>query len=331
MEAPGIGSNKVHYYITDWHIDPGYYAYDKHRFPQAYIEIAHWYILNWKDINNVIKGTGNIIIANTPVHDELVKLKIIDSLMQDNEVYLVQEGTVWDWFDWPAPEQELYVKLLANTKGFLYSNEYDKKVLSAFTSNFIKVPACTNRFVESVREAPGEYAFIVNPNKRYQRGMISHKLVYDAVPKEIPVYTMAYNRPKNINELLAFPDSYTMPGFKLLPYMQHDEFLSTVYNCKFGVDINRDFSAGQLAVDFASLGVPLIGNIELDPQRTLYPDTSFEWNDYDSIKKCITLLSKDIEFNQEVAKKALENAKREYASHKVVDKYISDFNKLNKQ
>jgi hypothetical protein len=328
MEIIGTGSSKKHYYITDWNIVPGHYAYDKHRFPQAYIELAPWYILNWKDINNVIKGTGNIIIANTPVHDELNKLHLIDNLMKDNEVYLVQEGTTWDWFDWPAPEQELYVKLLANTKGFLYSNEYDRKALSVFTSNFIKVPACTNSFVEDVREKPGEYVFIVNPNKRYQRGMISHKLVYDTVPKDIPVYTMAYNRPKNFNELLAFPDSYTMPGFHLLPYMKHDEFLSTVYNCKFGVDINRDFSAGQLAVDFASLGVPLVGNIESDPQRTLYPSTSFEWNDYDNIKKCMLQLATDIEFNQEVGKKALKNAKEYYLSTKVVSKYISDFNNL---
>jgi hypothetical protein len=328
MDEAGTGNNKRHYYITDWNVSPGFYAYDKHRFPQAYIELAHWYILNWKDVDSVIKGSGNVIIANTPVHDELVKLQVIDPLMQDNDVYLVQEGTVWDWFDWPAPEQELYVKLLANTKGFLYSNEYDKKVLSVFTSNFIKVPACTNRFVENARTEPGEFVYIVNPNKRYQRGMIPHKLVYDAVPENIPVYTMSYNRPRSFNELLAFPDSYTMPGFNLLPYMQHDEFLSTVYSCKFGVDINRDFSAGQLAVDFASLGIPLIGNIQLDPQKNLYPDTSFEWDDFDGIKKCIQKLSTDVDFNLEVGRKALQNAKDNYLSSKVVNQYMSDFNNL---
>jgi hypothetical protein len=328
MDIAGIGNNKKHYYITDWVISPGNYTFNKHRFPQAYIELASWYILNWKDIPNVIKGEDNIIIANTPVNDELAKLQIIDNLMQKNKVYLVQEGTVWDWFDWPAAEQELYVKLLSNTEGFLYSNEYDKNVLSVFTSNFIKVPPCTNYFTESVREKVGDYVFLVNPNKRYQRGMISHKLVYDAVPKEVPVYTMAYNRPVNFNELLAFPDSYTMPGFNLLPYMQHDEFLSTVYNCKFGVDINRDFSAGQISVDFASLGVPLIGNIELDPQRHIFPYTSFEWNDYEGIKKCITRLSTDIDFNQEVGKKALENVKEKYTSTVVVNKFKEDFKNL---
>jgi hypothetical protein len=93
--------------------------------------------------------------------------------------------------------------------------------------------------------------------------MISHKLVYDSVPKDIPVYTLAYNRPSGFNELLAFPDSYTMPGFNLLNYMQHDDFLSTAYSSRFGVDIHRDYSAGTVSVDFGSIGVPLVGNIEL--------------------------------------------------------------------
>ena len=45
--------------------------------------------------------------ANFPV------LPINDNLIDDNEVYIVQEGTVWCWMgDWGAPEQELYIKIL---------------------------------------------------------------------------------------------------------------------------------------------------------------------------------------------------------------------------
>lgn len=326
-EAVGIGNNnKKVFYISDWNINPGFYSFEKHRFPQAYIELAPWYILNWKDIPNEIIGGNNIIIVNTPVHDELTKLKIVDSLIENNDVYIVQEGTAWDWCDWPAAEQELYIKILSKSKGFLYSNEYDKNMMKVFISNFIKVPPCTNRCIKNPREILGEYVFLVNPNKRYQRGMISHKLVYDSVPDNIPVYTMSYNRPKVFNELLAFPDSYKMPGFKQLDYMQHDEFLSTVYNSRFGVDIHRDFSAGQISIDFASLGVPLVGNIELDPQREIFPDISFEWDDYDNIKKCITLLSKDDEFCKEVGEKALKNVKEKYSSIKIVEKFNKEFN-----
>ena len=319
------------YYISDWDVAPGHYTYKRHRYPEAYIELGPWHIVNFKDVKQEIRGKGNLIIANTPVNDELRKLHIINELIPDNEVYIGIEGAVWDWCDWPAKEQELYVEMLSNSKGVLYSNKCDIKMMSVFATNFLQVPPCTNRCIESVREVPGDYVFIVNPSKRYQRGMISHKLVYDSVPKDIPVYTLAYNRPPAFNELLAFPDSYTMPGFKLLSYMQHDDFLSTAYSSKFGVDIHRDYSAGTVSVDFGSIGVPLVGNIELDTQREIFPDTSFEWNDYDSIKKCIHKLSTDVDFNLEVGRKALEITKQKYSSHVVVAKFMSDLDDMRKK
>jgi hypothetical protein len=330
MEAIGIGNNDIEkiFYISDWDVNPGFYKFDRHRFPQAYIELAPWYILNWRDIPYEIKGNNNTIIFNTPVHDELNKLNIIDSLIENNKVYIVQEGTAWDWCDWPAKEQELYIKILSKSKGFLYSNEYDKKMMRAFVDNFIKVPPCSNHFLENARDHLGEFVFLVNPSKRYQRGMLSHKLVYDSVPKDIPVYTVVYNRPKLFNELLSFPDAYKMPGFKQIDYMPHDEFMSTVYNSRFGVDICRDFTAGTISIDFASLSVPLVGNIELDPQREIFPDTSFEWSDYDNIKKCIHLLSVDDDFCKEVGEKALKNAKEKYSSNIIIEQYIKDFNNL---
>lgn len=318
------------YYISDWNVAPGHYKFERHRYPQAYIEIGPWHILNFKDINQEITGKGNLIVANTPVHDELRKLHLINDLMADNEIYIGIEGSVWDWCDWPAKEQELYVEMLAKADGVLVSNTRDMEVLSVFASKFLQAPPCTNQCIESPREHLGDYAFLVNPSKRYQRGMVSHKLVYDSVPSSLSVYTLAYNRPTKFDELLAFPDSYTMPGFKLLNYMEHKQFLATTYNSRFGVDIHKDYSAGTISVDFGSVGVPLVGNIELDTQREIFPDTSFEWDDYDSIKKCIHQLSTDDDFCLEVGAKALANTKQKYSSHLVVAKFMDDLDKLRK-
>lgn len=331
ISKTSMNQDQKTYYISDWNVAPGHYTFDRHRYPQAYIELGPWHILNFKDINQEIVGKGNVIIANTPVHDELRKLKLINNLMDDNEVYIGIEGSVWDWCDWPAAEQELYVHMLAKADGVLISNVRDSKVLRVFTSKFIQAPPCTNQCLSEPRDRLGEYVFLVNPSKRYQRGMVSHKLVYDSVPSNLSVHCLAYNRPTKFNELLAFPDSYTMPGFKLLSYMEHGEFLANVYNSRFGVDIHRDYSAGTVSVDFGSVGVPLVGNVELDTQRTIFPDTSFEWDDYDSIKKCIRLLSVDNDFCLEVGAKALLNTREKYSSHLVVAKFMDDLLKLRKQ
>lgn len=322
--------NEKLYYISDWDIKPGHYTFNRHRYPEAYIELGPWHILNFRDIQSEIKGSGNLIIANTPVNDELAKLHMISELIDNNEVYVGIEGTVWDWMDWPAAEQELYIDILDRAAGVLYSNEQDIKMMRLFAKNFLQAPPCTNQYLEQARSMPGEYVFITNPSKRYQRGMISHKLVYDSLPSTTPVYSMSYKRPASFNELLAFPDSYKLPGFQLLDYMNPDDFLSVVYNSKFGIDIHRDYSAGTIAVNFGSVGVPLIGNIELDTQREIFPDTSFEWNDYDGIKRCIQNLHNDIDFNLEVGRKALENVKQKYSSNIVVKKFMTDLDILRK-
>ena len=317
------------YHVCDWNFKPGYYKnqFDRHRFPHAWFDTGIFYLVSYKDATRVIKGENNIIWFNTPVHDELDKLKIIDSFIDNNDVYINGEGTIWEWMDdWPAPEQELYIKLLSKCKAYVVANEFDQHQIRLFTPTTFKVGPCTNKFVEEARKELGEYIFIANPSKRYQRGMMSHKLVYDSAPKNIEVYSLKYNRKPHIGNSLSLPDSYSMPGFKQLDRMDWEKFMAVTYNSRFGVDIHRDFSAGQTAVDFGSLGVPLVGNIKLDAQRIIFPDLSFEWDEYEKIKECIHLLSVDDDFCLDMGKKALENTKKYYNSVDVLSDFITRFN-----
>lgn len=321
MEELGIGTqNKKLYYITDWNITPGYHKFDKHRFPQGYIELMPWFTLNWKDIDDYITDSNNIIFVNTPVGNELQKIKIIHKLILNNKVFILQEGCFWDWFEWPAEEQELYIDAISKCTAFVCSEDI-AKTAKIFSKNLIHNRICTNIMTESPREKGGDYVFIINPIKRYQRGMISHKIVYDCLPKNINVYSMRYNRPKQFNELLSFPDSYTMPGFKLLDYMGNDEWLNVIYNSKFGVDINRDYAGGNSVLEFGSMGIPLIGNIELYPQQDIFPDISFEYHDVERIKKAIYLLLNDNDFYNEVSNKAHNRIKTHWLSHIVVNEF----------
>lgn len=311
---------KTMYYITDWAVEPGNYKYDYHRFPQAYIELMPWYILNWKDVNNVINDANNIIFVNTPVGDELNKLKKIKELIPNNKVIVIQEGCWWDWFEWPAEEQQLYVEILSSCHAF-HCNKDIEKDARIFTDRLLFGRICTNQIAESPRGWGGEYVFIANPIKRFQRGMIAHKLVNDSVPTDVPIYSMKYNRPKNFNELLSFPDSYTMERFNLVDSMPLNNWYGMIYNSKFGVDIARDHAGGNIVLEFGSLGVPLIGNVELQPQSDIFPELSFEYHDVDGIKKAIHLLLNDKDFHNEVSLKAYNRVKEHWNSETVVNEF----------
>ena len=320
MEVNGIGNNNPMFYITDWNITPGYHKFEKHRFPQGYIELMPWFTLNWKDINQHITGKDNIIFINTPVGDELAKLKIIQQLIPNNKVFIIQEGNFRDWYEWSATEQELYIECISTCTAFMCNTDVIDEA-RVFAERLLHGRICTNLFTESPRGWGGEYVFLINPIKRFQTGMIAHKLVRDSVPMEVPVFSMKYTRPSNPVPYHAYPDSYKMPGFTLLDRCSPDEWLGRIYNCRFGVDIARDYAGGNSALEFASLGIPLIGNIKLESQSDLFPDVSFEYNDSKNIKNAIKMLLNDKDFYNEVATKAHNRAINHWNSHVVVNEF----------
>lgn len=314
------------YYVNDLGYQNGYHKFDNHRLPQAYMELFPWYSIRWDSIDE-IKGDNNIIIVQTPTNNELKYLQIIDKLADNNKVFINQESSIFDWFDWPAPEQQLYIKILSKVQAFLYHSEHDKEVMKIFINNFIKYPGCINFTISSPKLFNlNQYVLIPNPIKRYQRGMISHKLVTDILPNE-EIYGMTYNYPlQNYN--LAFPDKYQVGNMKLLPRVSFNDWIGIINGAKFGVDIHREFSGGNVSLEFGALGVPLVGNLDLDIQRNIFPDLSFECKDYDNIKKIIKMLNEDKDFYEEVSKKALYNTQNMYNSDKIVGEFKKEFIKF---
>lgn len=329
MEANGIGNNmNTVYYINELGYSKGYHKFDLHRLPQAYIEYFPWITISWDEVD--IIPNGSIIFVQTPCNDEANKLSKLLSIIDNHTVFINQESNIFDWFDWDASTQQLYIECLSKCKAFCYHSEHDKKVMEVFISNFILYPGCTNIIADNFKQFnSGDYIVIPNPIKRYQRGMISHKIASDNI-KNIPIYAMAYHRPST-NELLAFPDAYKLPNIELKNRMGLNEWFGFIYNSKFGIDIHREFSGGNCSLEFGALGVPLIGNINLDTQRNIFPDLSFEYNDYKNIKNGIHLLLNDSDFYNEVSKKALINIKEKYNSKLIVEQFKQDIINIIKQ
>ena len=111
--------------------------------------------------------------------------------------------------------------------------------------------------------------------------------------------------------------------------MSKEEWFKCIYSSKFGVDIHREFSGGNVALEFASLATPLVGNIQLDVQRDIFPDISFEYTDYDNIKNAINMLIHDKDFYEDVSKKALENVKTLYNSKYITDEFAKEVIKIS--
>tara|TARA_R110000782_G_scaffold142981_2_gene235670 strand:+ start:362 stop:1342 length:981 start_codon:yes stop_codon:yes gene_type:complete len=322
--------NQTFYYITDWNVKPGHYTFDKHRFPQGYIELMPWYCVTWKDVKSTIIGDGNIVFANTPVHNELAKLKIIEELInKGNKVIIIQEGNFESWYDWPADAQELYIKLLDKCVAWMCDHAREKEA-SIYTKNLLFPRICANTYAAEPRGWGGDFIYIVNPIKRYQTGMVAHKIVYDYTPKDVPVCSHNYIRPVNPEPYISYPDAYKMPGFTLLDGCTPDEWLERIYRCKFGVNITRDHAGDNTILEFASMGIPIIGNQNSFVQKDLFPDISFDYRDAEGIGQTIRRLLTDKIFYNEVAFKAYDRAINHWGSTTVVNEFKQNLQKYIK-
>jgi hypothetical protein len=314
------------YYINELGYPDGINTFENHRLPQAYMDHMKMYSLSYNSFNTTVSGENNIMIFQTPTNNELPKLKSILPYLNKNKVFITQESNIFDWFDWPAEEQEIYINILSKCNGFLYHSEHDKNVMKIFCNNFVKYPGCTNMTIENPKSFDdGKYILIPNPIKRFQRGMISHKIATKTI-KNIPIISIKYIPPKNYP--LSFPDNYKLPGIEQVDRMPLNEWLGFIYSSKFGIDVHREFSGGNCSLEFGSLGVPLVGNINLDTQHDIFPDLSFEFNDYNSIEKAIYLLLNDRDFYNEVSLKALNNTKEKYNSGLIVNNFKNEINKF---
>ena len=314
------------YYINELGYPDGINTFENHRLPQAYMDHMKMYSLSYNSFNTTVSGENNIMIFQTPTNNELPKLKSILPYLDKNKVFITQESNIFDWFDWPAEEQEIYINILSKCNGFLYHSEHDKNVMKIFCNNFVKYPGCTNMTIENPKSFDdGKYILIPNPIKRFQRGMISHKIATKTI-KNIPIISIKYIPPKNYP--LSFPDNYKLPGIEQVDRMPLNEWLGFIYSSKFGIDVHREFSGGNCSLEFGSLGVPLVGNINLDTQHDIFPDLSFEFNDYNSIEKAIYLLLNDRDFYNEVSLKALNNTKEKYNSGLIVNNFKNEINKF---
>ena len=322
--------NQKVYYINELGYSSGIHHFDKHRLPQGYIDLLSWHSLGWNYLNE-IQGENNIIIIQTPCNNELEKLQLVLPLLDKHKIFITQESNIYDWFDWGGKEQELYIQILSKCSGFLYHSEHDKKVMEIFISNFVKYPGCSNLFIDQPKSfKTGKYIIVASPLKGYQRGMISHKLAVDTI-KHIPIYALQYTRPPQIHTSKMFiprPDVYNLEGINLIDRMNVDQWLGFIHNSKFGIDIHREFSGGNVSLEFGSLAAPLVGNINLDTQKNIFPDLSFDYKDYNNIKKSIKMLNEDKDFYEEVSKKALVNVKEKYNSKLITSTFNIELNKL---
>ena len=221
---------------------------------------------------------------------------------------VMQEGANNYWEEWTPDHQFVFLAIIQNLASVvLCHNEYDKAFFKGITNKpVIVIP--TGHHVKKIKQLvipdqeKKEIVFIGSTVARWYNGMVSYLVANQPQIKGIAFPTMGriYENEKETLEKLDKRIVY-------YPYMSWLDFMNLLSNYKYAVHLMPEVAAGTFSLNCAMLGIPCIGNKNIDTQRACFPDLSIDINDTKKAKELLKRLTDDKAFYTMVREKALKN------------------------
>ncbi len=257
------------------------------------------------NLNQIPKKDYDLgIVINSKKHSEQVKINALKKVC--DKVAIMQEGPFWYYQDYTLDKQVHYFNNLTESDIIFVHNEQDIKYYKGLT-NHPDVRVLRSLMIED----PINTYTLTHPNDRkgvmiggnmvsWYGGFDSY-MIASSVTDDI--YSPKMGRAIKGEEQL---------GIKQLPYLQWNDWIVALSNCKIGVHMMRTHAAGTFALNCAYLGIPCIGYEGLDTQRILHPQLTVKDGDLSSARELIKELYNNKNFLNLCSREAGELYRKHY-------------------
>jgi hypothetical protein len=115
-------------------------------------------------------------------------------------------------------------------------------------------------------------------------------------------------------------DEHLISDLKHLPRMLWTEWMKALSTFKYGIHLMPTIAAGTFSLNCAYLGIPCIGNENVDTQRILFPKLSVNVENLAKARELAKRLNNDQSFYAECVEYAKEQYHKEYTREVWVDR-----------
>lgn len=248
-------------------------------------DAIHHNILKLNQLSNNQYDIGIIII---PKHvDRFMDFEIVSQLKRVCKKYaFMQEGPSWYFQSLPLDQSLWFYNIMLNSDFVLSHNDIDKE----YYEGLLEKPTFINPtlMIEdpiNLTQVKRKGTIIGGNLVRWYGGFNSFIVAQEL--KE-PIFAPQMGRMDKLETQIE--------EINHLPYMQWDEWISTLNNFKYAVHLNPNTIGGTFHLNCAYLGIPCIGNINTNTQKLCFPDLSIESDDIKKGKKLLKKLRRDEEF-----------------------------------
>lgn len=247
-------------------------------------------IIIWPKGKTYLNSEGLRMESDIPnLLTKYLDLDIVQTLKKNNgKVAYMQEGPSWFFNDYTIEEQFKYYNQIAESDIIFCHNIKDVDWYKGLFPNMevrVLQSLMKDTLIKDIEWKPEDKVLIGGNFCRWYGGFQSYLIADEfGVEKWIPSMHNKREFEEEIEDL------------NHLPYLSWTEWIRTLATFKYAIHLMPTIAAGTFSLNCAYLGIPCIGNINLDTQRMCFPQLSVDVEDIDTAREIANRLRKDKEF-----------------------------------
>lgn len=267
------------------------------------IDYDHVFIIFPKGKTFLSSEGSKLIEGDNPVSD-LLKLNLVDKLKEkgNKKIYYVQEGPHWWYNDYEIEDQINFYNLLAKVDGVFVHNYSDLSYYSGLLPGKYITTIPTLMIEDSIKDMkwqPEEKIIVGGNFARWYGGFESFIVAQDF---EIPIYGQTSHATRDKEGQMV----------NLLPRVSWVDWIRQLSTFKYAVHLMPTVAAGTFSLNCSYLGIPCIGNQQVDTQVVCQPELAVDVNDIMAARVLAQQLREDKDFYEQCSRAAKENYQKYY-------------------
>ena len=221
----------------------------------------------------------------------------------NKKVYYVQEGPHWMFNELEIADQIHFYNMLASMDTIFAHNYSDLKYYAGLVPNVPVYTIPTLMVEDSIRDVewkPEDKAIIGGNFARWYGGFESYIVAQEF---QVPIWGQTSHAMKTLEDQLI----------QHLPRVLWTDWIKQLSTFKYAVHLMPTIAAGTFTLNCSYLGIPCIGNIEVDTQWKCQPELAVEVNDILGARELAKKLVEDKEFYEQCSQEARTNYLEQYS------------------
>jgi len=281
----------------------------EHRHIHHYKEVRdydHVFIIFPKG-KTFLSSEGSKLVEGHNPASELLRLDIVGELKKNGnkKIYYMQEGPHWWYNDYEVKDQIYFYNLLANCDSIFAHNESDTRYYKGMFPNKPVHVFPSLMIEDSIKDTipmKRDKVIIGGNFARWYGGFESYMVASNF---ELPIWAQTSHAMREEERMVD--------GIQHLPRMLWTDWIKTLSTFKYAVHLMPTVAAGTFSLNCAYLGIPCIGNKEVDTQRLCHPELSVDVWDIEKARELALKLKQDESFYDYCSNRARRLYKEQYS------------------